>query len=89
MKSMRSRPRKGWQGHSEAYGWQNTRPPAVPKQLDLDLSEYYAAAALIGFLSAQKAEPDPTFALQWSFDMGTAMARDAIRRRRKRTRTPR
>jgi hypothetical protein len=66
--------------------WRNPRPPAVPGPLRLDLREYFTAAALIGFLAAQKREPDKQFAAKWTAEMGRIAAADVERMRRRRTR---
>lgn len=81
----RRRPVPGWNaGLAEDTILANPRPPAVPASLQLTLEEYYAAAATIGLLAAQKVEPDPEWASQWSLDYGQRMARKARRRRRRR-----
>jgi hypothetical protein len=51
--------------------------------LTLTLEEHFAAHSLIGLLASQTAEPDPKWASDWSFRMGATMAREAMRRRRK------
>lgn len=70
-------------GWNTRLALQNPRPPAVPATLDLTLAEYYAAAGVIGLLSAQLEEPDPEWAVKWSLDFGEKMAAAAKRRRRK------
>jgi hypothetical protein len=76
------RPTPGWQGWDTALA--NPRPPSVPATLNLNLAEYFTAAALIGSLSAQTKEPDPKWACEWSFGLGERMASEAQRRRRSR-----
>lgn len=83
--------RSPWRRRKPLPGWNvgaftNPRPPATPATLHLSLDEYYAAAATIGLLSAQEHEPDPEWAMKWSLDYGTRMAREARRRRAKRDR---
>jgi hypothetical protein len=65
-------------------GLSNPRPPAVPATLNITLEEYYAAAGAIGLLSAQLHEPDPEWAMKWSFEFGERMAKEARRRRKRR-----
>lgn len=74
-------PRPGWNVH---LGFRNPRTPAVPATLDLTLEEYFAAAALVGLLSAQQVQPDMKWASQWASEMGAAMAAESRKRRRKR-----
>jgi hypothetical protein len=78
------RPTPGWKGHPPtAIGWRNPRTPSVPATLDIDLPEYYTAAALIGVISSQIQEPDQNWCRDWSFMMGDKMARESRKRRRK------
>lgn len=69
------------------FGWntrtllQNPRPPAVPASLDLTLEQYFAAAAVMGLLSAQLEEPDSEWACEWSLKFGEKMAAAARNRR--------
>lgn len=60
---------------------QNTLPPSVPASLDLTLDEYFGAAALIGFLSAQLEQPEPKLAADWALNVGVVMAEKARKRR--------
>lgn len=77
---------RGWQGwdQTQAAPWANPRPPAVPLHLQLDLKGYFTAAALIGFLAAQRKEPNKKFTCEWSREMGAMMAKSDERRRKKR-----
>lgn len=56
---------------------QNPRPPAAPASLDLSLEEYFAAAGVIGLLSAQVEEPDAEWASRWALAFGKTMAAHA------------
>lgn len=78
-------PTPGWKGHDAvgALRFLNPRPPSVPTTLDLRLSEYYAAASLMGLLAASTEEPDQKWACEWSFEMGNRMARESVKQRRK------
>lgn len=78
------RPVAGWNAREVRTGLQNPRTPAVPASLELSLEEYYAAAALVGLLSAQEKEPDIEWAAQWAHEMGVTMAAESRKRRRKR-----
>lgn len=74
---------------SPVVGWntrqamQNPRPPAAPASLDLTLEQYFAAAGVMGLLSAQLEEPDPEWACEWALDFGEKMAAAARKRRLK------
>ena len=76
-------PLAGWNSRSKLL---NPRAPAVPATLDITLEEYYAAAGVIGLLSAQLQEPDPDWASDWALNFGQRMAAKA-RQRRKRVRS--
>ena len=54
------RPMAGWNAWES--GFSNPRVPSVPATLELTLEEYYAAAALMGLLAAQRKEPDIAWA---------------------------
>jgi hypothetical protein len=77
----RKEPRAGWKS-AAAFGWSNPRPPAVPATLQLSIDEYFAAASLIGLLSAQTEEPNQRWVCDWSFKMGRTMAKAARKQRR-------
>jgi hypothetical protein len=47
------------------------------------LDEYYAAASLMGLLASMGDEPDQEWACEWSFKMADRMARESVKRRRK------
>ena len=79
----RGKPTPGWKGASQLrVGWRNPRTPAVPATLDLNLTEYFTATSLMGLLASQIDEPDRQWCCDWSFKMGTVMARAAAKRRR-------
>lgn len=88
------KPRSGmrvvWQNDRPVPGWNsrvalaNPRTPSAPATLDLTLEEYFAAAALVGILSAQEREPDMDWAAEWAHRMGGVMAAESRKRRRKR-----
>lgn len=63
---------------------QNPRSPSVPATLHLSLTEYFAASALIGLLSAQQKEPEMEWAARWALEMGHKMATESRRRRKRR-----
>jgi hypothetical protein len=69
-------------GGGSATPLQNPRTPAVPATLEINLEEYYAAAALIGVLSAQGAQPAIDWIKKITHDMGAAMAEEARLRRK-------
>lgn len=75
-----SRPIAGWNARTR---FSNPRTPSVPASLELTLEEYFAAAALVGLLSAQQDEPDMTWASKWASDMGKRMATESRKRRRR------
>lgn len=62
----------------------NGNRPRTPKTPEICLEDHYAAAALIGLLSAQAEEPREAWAREWSLDIGEKMAREARERRRRR-----
>lgn len=72
-------PLAGWNSRSPL---KNPRPPAAPATLDITLEEYYAAAGVIGLLSAQLQEPDPDWASDWALDFGKRMAAKSRKRRK-------
>jgi hypothetical protein len=72
-------PRPGWRGRATVLV--NPKPPAVPATLDLNLAEYYAAAAAMGLLAAQTEEPNKDWIAEWAMDFGVIMARKAMERR--------
>jgi hypothetical protein len=74
------RPAQGWNTRTAL---QNPRPPAAPASLDLTLEQYFAAAAVMGLLSAQIDEPEPEWACEWSLKFGETMAAAARKRQRK------
>ena len=71
-------PMAGW---NTRVDFANPRPPAAPATLDLRLEEYYAAASIIGLLSAQLHEPDPEWVSKWALDFGEQMAAESRKRR--------
>lgn len=75
-----ARPVPGWNARTPFV---NPRAPAVPATLDINLEEYYTAAALIGILCAQGNEPDMDWAADWSEKMGAKMAARSRKRRRR------
>jgi len=79
---------RGWNPRS-VTSLRNPRTPAVPATLDLTLEEYYAAAAVVGLLSAQLEEPDMDWVVGWALDFGERMARESRARREKRRPKPR
>ena len=81
----RDKPTPGWHSHprATATALANPRPPAVPASLNLTHEEYYAAAALMGILSAQGEEPDVQWASALAHDMGEAMAAESRKRSKK------
>jgi hypothetical protein len=80
-------PMRGWNTRS-VTSLRNPRTPAVPATLDLTLEEYYAAAAVVGLLSAQLEEPDMEWVVTWASDFGERMARESRTRRDKRRPRP-
>lgn len=66
--------------NNDKSGGNNTKAPSP----EICLEDHYAAAALIGLLSAQAEEPREAWARQWSLDIGEKMAREARQRRRRR-----
>jgi hypothetical protein len=57
----------------------------------MTVTEFFSAAALIGFLSSQGGMADKRMACRWASTMGTLMARETsdLRRRRPARRKPR
>jgi len=80
-------PLRGWNPRAKT-GLLNPRTPAVPATLNLTLEEYYAAAAVVGLLSAQLDEPDMDWVVQWALDCGERMGREARKRREMRRPKP-
>jgi hypothetical protein len=81
--STTKQPTPGWKGHPiGTMGWRNPRVPAVPATLDINLSEYYAAATLMGLVASQVKEPNKRWCRDWSLDMGRIMAIGARQRRK-------
>ncbi len=81
-----AKPTPGWKAKNDLrHGWRNPRTPSVPATLELSLDEYYTAASLLGLISSQAEEPNQDWCRDWSFSMGSKMATEA-RKRRRRTR---
>jgi hypothetical protein len=79
------KPTPGWKPRLDTRtAFVNPRPPAVPAMLDIRIEEYYAAASLMGLLASMGDEPDQKWACRWAFQMGTRMARESKKRRKKR-----
>jgi len=72
----------GWNTQPR-LGFRNPRVPSVPASLDLTLEEYFAAAGIVGLLSAQLEQPDQDWAADWALNFGTLMAQKARQRRSK------
>jgi hypothetical protein len=56
----------------------------VPATLELTLDEYFTATSLMGLIASQVEEPNRRWCRDWSFEMGTMMAKEAQRRRKRR-----